>query len=127
MRHLLNLKIKYPRNFLHTRSRSFVQHVSQHVHVMGKWLALWKYLKRATKVNTHLPSPIVAVYFEQYFSSNRATNKEVQRVIDTINGGTLYLATRSPYTSTLRGKGANQQIATLLITPSSQGSFSRSL
>ena len=34
--YLLNLEIKYPRNFLHTRSRFFVQHVQ----VVGKWLAL---------------------------------------------------------------------------------------
>ena len=36
--YLLNLEIKYPRNFLHNRSgRFFVQHV----HVVGKLLALW--------------------------------------------------------------------------------------
>ena len=35
--YLLNLEINYHRNFLHTRSgRCFVQHV----HVVGKWLAL---------------------------------------------------------------------------------------
>ena len=32
--YLLNLEIKYPCNFLYTRSRFFVQHV----HVVGKWL-----------------------------------------------------------------------------------------
>ena len=47
--YLLNLEIKYPRNFLHNRSgRFFVQHV----HVVGKLLALWKYFKRAAEVKT---------------------------------------------------------------------------
>ena len=51
--YLLNLEIKYPCNFLYTRSRFFIQHV----HVVGKWLALWKYFKRAAKVKTSLPPP----------------------------------------------------------------------
>ena len=51
--YLLNLEIKYPRNFLHNRSgRLFVQHV----HVVGKLLALWKYFKRAAEVKTPLYS-----------------------------------------------------------------------
>ena len=56
--YLLNLEIKYPCNFLHTRSKFFVQHV----HVVGKWLALWKYFKQATKVKTSLPSPTGSLY-----------------------------------------------------------------
>ena len=56
--YLLNLEIKYPCNFLYTRSRFFVQHV----HVVGKWLALWKYFKRATEVKTSLPSPTGSLY-----------------------------------------------------------------
>ena len=35
----LNLEIKYPRNFLHTIPADFFV---QHVHVVGKQLALWK-------------------------------------------------------------------------------------
>ena len=56
---------------------------------MGKWLALWKYFKRATEVKTPLPSPILAVYFQQYLHAGGivATNKEVQCVIDTIMMG----------------------------------------
>ena len=91
--YLLNLEIKYPCNFLYTRSRFFVQHV----HVVGKWLALWKYFKRATKVKTSLPSPTGSLY-QATFSCRAATirrfsaaTKETQRVIDTINDGTLYL------------------------------------
>ena len=62
-RYLLNLEIKYPRrNFLYTRSRFFVQYV----HVVGKWLALWKYFKRAAEVKTSLPSP----QYWQFISSN---------------------------------------------------------
>ena len=62
--YLLNLEIKYPRNFLHNLSRFYVQHV----HVVGKWLALWKYFKRAAKVKTPLPSSILAV--QLHISSN---------------------------------------------------------
>ena len=60
--YLLNLKIKYPCNFLHTLSRYFVQHV------VGKWLGitLWKYFKQAAEVQTPLPSPI----YWQFISSN---------------------------------------------------------
>ena len=83
--YLLNLEIKYPCNFLYTRSRFFVQHV----HVVGKWLALWKYFKRASEVKTSLPSPTGSLYQAKF--SCRATTKEIQRVIDTINDGTLYL------------------------------------
>ena len=54
-----------------------------------KWLALWKYLKRATKVKTSLPSPTGSLY--QAAFSCKAATKEIQRVIDTINDGTLYL------------------------------------
>ena len=60
---------------------------------MGKWLALWKYFKRATEVKTPLPSRSL---FQAIFSC-RVANKEVQRVIDTVtlaNDGTqwtLYL------------------------------------
>ena len=86
--YLLNLEIKYPRNFLHNRSgRFFVQRV----HVVGKWLALWKYFKRAAEVKTPLPSPILAVQLFRAIFSCRVANKEVQRVIGTINDGTLYL------------------------------------
>ena len=60
--YLLNLEIKYPCNFLYTRSSFFVQHI----HVVGKWLAVWKYFKRAAEVKTSLPS-ITAVYIKQHF------------------------------------------------------------
>ena len=83
--YLLNLEIKYPCNFLYTRSRFFVQHV----HVVGKWLALWKYFKLSAEVKTSLPSPIGSLY--QATFSCRAATKEIQCVIDTINDGTLYL------------------------------------
>ena len=56
--YLLNLEIKYHRNFLYTHLRFFVQHV----HVVGKWLALWKYFKQATEVKTSLPSPTGSLY-----------------------------------------------------------------
>ena len=46
-------------------------------------IALWKYFKRAAEVKTSLPSPTV-VYIKQHF-------RAIQRVIDTINDGTLYL------------------------------------
>ena len=58
------LKIKYPCNFLYTRSRFFVQHV----HVVGKWLALWKYFKRAAKVKTSLPSPTGSLISSNIFT-----------------------------------------------------------
>ena len=83
--YLLNLEIKYPCNFLYTRSRFFIQHV----HVVGKWLALWKYFKQATEVKTSLPSPTGNLY--QATFSCRAATKDIQRVVDTINDGTLYL------------------------------------
>ena len=57
---------------------------------MGKWLDLWKYFKRAAEVKTSLPSPTGSLYPEATFSC-RAATKEIQRVIDTINNGTLYL------------------------------------
>ena len=56
--------------------------------MVGKWLALWKYFKRASEVKTSLPSP-TAVY--QATFSCRAATKEIQRVLDAINDGTLYL------------------------------------
>ena len=59
--YLLNLEIKYPCNFLYTRSRFFVQHV----HVVGKWLALWKYFKRAAEVKISLYHRLL-----QFISSN---------------------------------------------------------
>ena len=46
-------------------------------------IALWKYFKQAAKVKTSLPSP-TAVYIKHHFHA-------IQRVIDTINDGTLYL------------------------------------
>ena len=61
----------------------------QHVHMVGKWLALWKYFKQATEVKIPLPLPTVS-FFRAIFSC-RAANKEVQHVIDTVNDGTLYL------------------------------------
>ena len=82
--YLLNFEIKYPRNFLHNRSGRF------HVHMVGKWLALWKYFKRAAEVKTPLPLPIPAVQLFRAIFSCRAANKEVQRVIGPINNGTLY-------------------------------------
>ena len=63
-RYLLNLEIKYPRNFLHTRSGRFLV---QHVHMVGNWLALWKYFKRAAEVKTPLPSPILRQF--SYFDA----------------------------------------------------------
>ena len=58
---------------------------------MGKWLALWKYFKLAAKVKIPLPLPILAVQLFRAVFSCRAANKEVQRVIGTINDGPLYL------------------------------------
>ena len=55
--------------------------------MVGKWLALWKYFKQAAEVNTSLPSPSGSLY--QTTFSCRAATKEIQRVIDTINDGTL--------------------------------------
>ena len=49
-------------------------------------IALWKYFKRAAEVKTSLPSPI-AVYIKQHF---HVIQHVIQRVIDTINDGTLY-------------------------------------
>ena len=60
--YLLNLEIKYPCNFLYTCSRYFVQHV----HMVGKWLALWKYFKRAAEVQTSLYHRL----YWQFISSN---------------------------------------------------------
>ena len=57
--------------------------------MVGKWLALWKYFKQAAEVKTSLPSPTGSLY--QATFSCRVTTKEIQRVIDTINDGTLYL------------------------------------
>ena len=50
-------------------------------------IALWKYFKRAAEVKTSLPSP-TAVYIKQHF---HVIQRVIQRVIDTINDGTLYL------------------------------------
>ena len=88
----MNLEIKYPCDFLYTCSRFFVQHV----HVVGKWLALWKYFKRATEVRTSLTSPTGSLYRATF--SCRAATKEIQRVIDIINDGTLYGTYEGPYT-----------------------------
>ena len=63
--------------------------VVQHVHVVGKWLALWKYFKPAAEVKTSLPSPTGSLY--QATFSYRVATKEIQHVIDTINDGPLYL------------------------------------
>ena len=57
--------------------------------MVGKWLVLWKYFKRATEVKTSLPSPTGSLY--QTTFSCRAATKEIQHVIDIINDGTLYL------------------------------------
>ena len=65
--YLLNLEIKYPCNFLYTRSRFFVQHI----HVVGKWLALWKYFKRAAEVKTFLPSPTGSSVSSNIFMQGR--------------------------------------------------------
>ena len=76
--------------------------------MVGKWLALWKYFKLAAKVKTPLPLPILAVkLFQRAIFSCRAVNKEVQRVIGTINDGPLYLLGALTSIATLRGKGAN--------------------
>ena len=32
------------------------------MHVVGKWLGLWKYFKRAAEVKTSLPSPTGSLY-----------------------------------------------------------------
>ena len=58
--------------------------------MVGKWLALWKYFKRATEVKTSLLSPTAGSLYRATFSCMAAT-KEIQCVIDTINDGTLYL------------------------------------
>ena len=59
--------------------------------MVGKWLALWKYFKRAAEVKTSLPyihaSPTGSLY--QATFSCRAATKDIQCVIDTINDGTL--------------------------------------
>ena len=47
-------------------------------------IALWKYFKRAAEVKTSLPSPTAVYIYQATFSCD-------QRVIDTINDGTLYL------------------------------------
>ena len=52
--------------------------------MVGKWLALWKYFKRAAEVKTSLYHRLLAVYIKQHFHA-------IQRVIDTINDGPLYL------------------------------------
>ena len=82
---------------------------------MGKWLALWKYFKQPAEVKTPLATitycdGLLAVYFEQHLHAGGilAATKEIQRVIDIINDGTLYL--QGARTSTLRGKGTNWQI-----------------
>ena len=77
--------------------------------MVGKWLALWKYFKLAAKVKTPLPLPIynLAVQLFQAIFSCRAANKEVQRVIGTINDGPLYLLGALTSIATLREKGAN--------------------
>ena len=103
--YLLNLEIKYPRNFLYNHSSRFFV---LHVHVVGKWLALWKYFKQATKVKTPLYHRLyvgTGSLFRAIFSC-RANNKEVQRVIG-INDGPLYLLGAFTSIATLRGKGAN--------------------
>ena len=76
--------------------------------MVGKWLALWKYFKRAAEVKTP-PSPILAVQLFRAIFSCRAANKEVQRVIGTINDGPLYLLGAFTDTSiaTLQGKSTN--------------------
>ena len=82
--------------------------------MVGKCLALWKYFKRAAEVKTSLPSPTGSLY--QATFSYRAATKEVQRVRDTINDGTLYL--RGPIrigTYTLCGKGTCKLADTLLL------------
>ena len=75
--------------------------------MVGKWLALWKYFKLAAKVKTPLPLPILAVQLFRAIFSCRGANKEVQRVIGTINDGALYLLGALTSIATLRGKGAN--------------------
>ena len=75
--------------------------------MVGKWLALWKYFKRATEVKTPLPSPILAVQLFRAMFSCRAANKEVQCVISTINDGILYLLAALTSIATLQGKGAD--------------------
>ena len=57
--------------------------------MVGKWVALRKYFKRAAEVKTSLPSPTGSSY--QATFSCRAATKEIQRMMDTINDGTLYL------------------------------------
>ena len=59
--------------------------------MVGKWLALWKYFKRAAEVKTSiLYHPAYGSLYQATFSC-KATTKEIQRMIDTINDGTLYL------------------------------------
>ena len=81
--YLLNLEIKYPCNFLYTRSRFFVQHV----HVVGKWLAL---LQTSSQSQNFSTIAYTGSSYRATFSCGAAT-KEIQRVIDTINDGTQYL------------------------------------
>ena len=102
--YLLNLEINYPRNFLHNRSdRFFVQHV----HLVGKWLAQYGSTLNEPPKSKTLPLPILTVQLFREIFSCRAANKEVQRVIGTINDGPLYLLGAFTSIATFRGKGAN--------------------
>ena len=51
-------------------------------------IALWKYFKRAAEIKTS--QPLLSSLYQATFSC-RAATKEIHRVIDTINDGTLYL------------------------------------
>ena len=53
------------------------------------------------------PLPILAVQLFRAIFSCRAANKEVQRVIGTINDGPLYLLGALTSIATLRRKGTN--------------------
>ena len=64
-------------------------------------------LQTSRQVKTHLPSPILAVPLFGAIFSCRTANKEVQRVIGTINDGPLYLLGAFTSIATLRGKGAD--------------------
>ena len=64
-------------------------------------------LQTSRQSQTPLLLLILAVQLFRAIFSCRAANKEVQRVIGTINDGTLYFLGAFTSIATLRGKGAN--------------------
>ena len=75
--------------------------------MVGKWLAVWKYFKRAAEVKNSTIAYTDSSVISSNISCRAAHNKEVQRVIGTINDGPLYLLGAFTSIATMRGKGAN--------------------